>query len=211
MARLDASTARPGSPMTFQRIRNYAGLAAAIVPLAIVVHLAAEAAATGREGITLGFVARHAYFGVFFGAAACWFGATVGLGRSPAERRRRCALLRVELGGARRFPHLAKLVGANLAFFAVTQAVEGAPIASGALAIGLTVALAGSLLAALLAFAFGDSIVAVGLDSVIASAPLRRNVAPCRGPDRAIAIPRHASSDYSLFIPNRPPPIASQL
>jgi hypothetical protein len=185
-----------------------AGLAAAIVPCAVVVHLVAEAAALGHEAFGFGFIVRHAYFGGLVLAAAWWFCLTVGLGRPDRERRRRCALVRAELGGARRARNLTGLVVANLGFFALTQGVEGIPIASGAVGLGLGAALAGSLLCALLVVLFGRSIAAAGLAAVIGITPLRRAPAAPARRRRVRAVPRNATAVFSLFVPNRPPPAA---
>lgn len=193
-----------------RRLRGAVGLSAAIIPFAIVVHLAAEAAAIGRAGITAEFFARHAYFGGLFAAAALCFARTVGLGRGTAERRRRCALLRTSVTGPARWPGLGTLLAANLGFFALTQAVEGIPLASGSLALGLAVALAGSLLSALLVFVFGRSIVAAGLSAVIGRSPFRRADTACFARRiRALGAPRCPAAVYILFVPNRPPPAAS--
>jgi len=208
---LNARNVRPGAGVTFRRLRSLAGLAAAIVPFAIIVHLVAEAAAVGRDGLCIGFLVRHSYFGGLFLAAVAWFGSTAGLNRPARERRRRCALLRADLKAAGRPHSLIVLIGANVAFFGLTQAVEGMPIASGALALALGVALAGSLLAALLVFLFGESIAAAGLESVIGTAPLHRGASGALRREWAIIVPRRATSAFSLFVPNRPPPTASQL
>jgi len=197
--------------MNRRRLWNVAGLASAVVPFAVAVHLIAEGAALGGEGFGIGFVVRHAYFGGILAAAAGWFAATVGIGRSAAERRRRCAILRADFagvsGGARGFLTLA---GAQFAFFAATQAVEGVPIAAGAVALGLGAALAGSLLCAALVFAFGRSVIVAGLDAVIGVAPLRPAATALGRRDRTIAPTRRATAAFTLFVPNRPPPMLSQ-
>jgi hypothetical protein len=212
LAELECSCAAPaGLRMNLRRLRSLGGLAVAIVPCAIIVHLAAEAAASGREGLTAGFIARHAYFIALFALTAAWFAATVGLGHPLRERRRRCALVRADLDGGWRPQRFLLLVGANLGFFVLTQAAEGLPILSGAVAFGLAVALAGSLLSALLVFLFGGTVIAAALEGVIGRSPFRR--APLNGPAyrNAIAPPRHATDPYTLFVPNRPPPIASRI
>jgi hypothetical protein len=194
--------------MTVRRLRTLAGLAAAIVPCAIVVHLVAELTAAGRDAFGIGFLLRHTYFAMLFAAAATWFGATAGLHESAAERRRRCALLRSDLAGAGRLPNVVALGAANLAFFAVTQLVEGMPVLSGATLLGLSVALIGSLLSALLVFALGPSLACAGLAAVIGRVPQRRASRSIVRRDRFIAAPRRPSFSYSLFVPNRPPPFA---
>jgi hypothetical protein len=195
--------------MNVYRLRNMAGLASAVVPCSIVVHLGAEAAAVGTAGFGFDFMVRHAYFAALIVAAGWWFGATVGFGQPGRERRRRCAMLRADLSGFRRPRNLVVLAAAELAFFGLTQILEGVPIASGALALGLGVAFLGSLLCAFLVFLFGRSLVVAGLDSVIGTAPSRAAATPLARRDRTIAAPRSATSAFTLFVPNRPPPILS--
>jgi hypothetical protein len=208
--RADARYEFRGVHVMLRRLRDAAGLSAAMIPFAIVVHLAAEAAVVGRDGITLGFFARHAYFGLLIAAAVLWFAQTAGLGRSTGERRRRCALLLSGLSGPGRWPGLGALLGANLAFFALTQAVEGMPVASGSLALGLAVALVGSLLSALLVFGLGRSLAAAGLAAVIARSPFRRaDTSRFARRIHALGAARCPTAVFSLFVPNRPPPSAS--
>ena len=193
--------------MNVARLRTCAGLATAVVPCAILVHLIAEAAAVGRDGLDLSFVVRHAYFGLLFVAAALWFCATTGIGRCASERRRRCALARADLrGGQGRFG-IATLVGANLAFFALTQTVEGVPIAAGAVALSLAIAFSGSVSAALLVFFFGSAFARAALDSVIGHASRRARCPAAPRRARVLAVARHATTTYSLLRPNRPPPV----
>jgi hypothetical protein len=195
--------------MNVRRMRNLAGLSSAVVSCAIVVHLVAEAAAVGTAGFGFEFVVRHWYFAALLVAAASWFGSAVGIGQPGSECRRRCALLRADLAGLRHSRSLVLFSTAELAFFGITQIVEGVPIASGALVLGLAVALLGSLLSAFFALFFGRSLVVAGLDSVIGTAPLRPAVAPLARRAGTIAPARHATSAFTLFVPNRPPPILS--
>ena len=98
---------------------------------------------------------------------------------------------------------------ANLAFFGITQLLEGVPIASSqtGTGTGLTAAVAGSLLAALVIFFWARSLVALALASVVART---RNARPFERPRRCIvAVSRAAASAFSLFVPNRPRPIPS--
>jgi hypothetical protein len=196
--------------MNCRRLRNLAGLASVSVPFAIAVHLIAEVAAVGRGGLGLDFVARHSYFGALVLVAAGWFGATVGIAQGNSERRRRCAILRADLGGVRRPQGFALLAGAQLAFFAATQGLEGVPIAAGAVVLALCVAVAGSLLSAFVVFFFGRSLIVAGLDSVIGTTPLGPAAITFARREPPAAAPRRATSAFSLFIPNRPPPMTSQ-
>ena len=195
-----------GWTIRVSRLKTSAGLAAAIVPCAIIVHLVAEAAAVGRDGLGLAFVVRHAYFGVIFAAAALWFAATAGIGRPLAERRRRCALMRADLRGRHTSHGIATLIAANLTFFVATQAVEGVPVASGAVALSLMVALGCSMVAALLVFFFGHAGLRAAIDAVIDRRPRRvaQRAVYARRSYRIAA--RHATFTYTLARPNRPPP-----
>ncbi len=194
--------------MTARRLQACSGLAAAVIPFAIVIHLAAEFAALGGDRIDASFILRHGYFGLLFVASVAWFSATVGLGRSPRERRRRCALVEADLRATPPLRRLLMLVGANLIFFASTQLVEGVPIASGAVGLALAVALFGSTLAALAVFSFGRTLLTATLECVLATSPARPAAACAR--IAPLVVPRTATSAYSLFVPNRPPPNASR-
>lgn len=201
----------PDVGLNSRRMRNIAGLASVGVPFAIVVHLIAEAAALGHDGLDVDFVARHGYFAALVSAAVWWFAATVGVGKPSAERRRRCAILRADLAALRGSRGLLVLGVAQLAFFGTTQAVEGVPIASGAAALGLGIAFAGSLLSACVVFFFGRSLIVAGLEAAIGCLPSRLAPASIARRKRAVVGPRRAASAFTLFVPNRPPPFASQI
>jgi len=190
---------------TLTRLRGLAGLAAAVIPAAILVHLVAEALALGRAGVGLDFAIRHLYLGALFVAALWAFARTVGVGSGRAEIRRRTALLQARLTGRHDRAALPLLVGANLAFFALTQAAEGVPILSGTLWLGLAAGILGSVVTALLVWAFGRALVVAAIE-VLAHAARRRSLsaAPARrhAPNRS----RAAAVAFSLFVPNRPPP-----
>ena len=188
-------------------LRTLAGATSVVVPFAIGVHLAAEALALGAASIDAGFWLRHAYLLVPLALALWSFACTVGLGRRRAERIRRCALVRARLRDAGGGSTIAAFAAANLAFFGITQLLEGVPIASGATATGLAAALAGSLLAALVIFCCARSLVASALAIAVAR---MRNAPPFAHPRRRIvAASRGTGSAYSLFVPNRPPPLPS--
>jgi hypothetical protein len=139
---------------------------------------------------------------------ALWsFAETVGLGRTHAEMVRRCALVRARLRAAGGGSTIVAFSAANLALFAITQVLEGVPIASGAAGTGLIAALAGSLLAALVIFFWARSLVAIALAAVCART---RDARPFARPRRRlVAVSRAAAAAFSLFVPNRPPPIPS--
>ncbi len=199
-----------GWTMRVRRLKTHAGLAAAIVPCAIIVHLIAEAAAVGRDGLGLAFLVRHAYFAILFGAAATWFGMTAGIGRPLRERRRHCALMRADLRGDRNSHGIATLVAANLAFFVVTQVAEGVPVATGAVALSLVVAFACSIGAALFVFFFGRAGLRATIDAVINCLSRRRAQPAVWARSAAVVTPRHATLTYTLARPNRPPPLLTQ-
>jgi hypothetical protein len=190
------------------RLRTLAGLAAAIVPAAIVVHLAAEALALGTGALSVEFLTRHLYLGVVLAGAGWWFCATLGLGRNRFEFARRCALARARLRTIGPGYQIAVLVVANAGFFLVTQACEGSPIAAGSLVLGLVAAAIGSLLSALVVFYFGRSVITVALALLAhASRVPRLRVSKARRILRSV--PRCAQASFSLFVPNRPPPAMS--
>jgi len=188
--------------MNSVRLRTLAGLAAAIVPSAILVHLAAEALALGPAAISVQFFARHLYLGLLLAGAGWWFCSTLGLGSGRFEFARRCALARARLRNVRPGYQVPVLVAANVSFFALTQLIEGTPIAAGSLATGLMAGALGSVLSALVLYYFGRPVIAAAL-AAVAHAPLslgRRNLS---------VAPRRAQSVFSLFVPNRPPPARS--
>jgi hypothetical protein len=186
-------------------VRSLAGATALVVPSSIAVHLGAEAFALGGAGAE--FWLRHAYLAVPLLAALWSFARTVGLGRSRAEMVRRCALVRARMRVAGGGSTIAAFALANAAIFGISQLVEGVPIASGSLSSGLIAAAAGSLLSALVIFIWGRSLVATAL-----AAAVRRPRLPCRRAfaPRSLAVPgRAAAATFTLFVPNRPPPVPS--
>jgi hypothetical protein len=191
--------------VALRRLRALAGLAAAVIPASILVHLAAEMLSLGRAALGFDFVVRHVYLGALLVGGLWAFSRTVGLGRGRTEVRRRTALLRAGLTGPRRRLDLAVLVLGNLAFFGLTQLGEGLPILSGALWLGLAAGTLGSLLAAVLVYAFGRSIVVAAIQA-LAHASRRPPPAVLRVRP-AFRTPRAAAVAFSLFVPNRPPPV----
>jgi hypothetical protein len=190
-------------------LRTLAGATSVVVPFGIGVHLIAEALALGVAAVDPAFWLRHAYLLLPLALSLWSFAHTVGLGRPHAEMVRRCALVRARLRVAGGGSASAAFTAANLAFFGITQLLEGVPIASSQTGIGtgLTAAVAGSLLAALVIFFWARSLVAIALASVVART---RNARPFERPRRRIvAVSRAAASAFSLFVPNRPPPIPS--
>lgn len=188
-------------------LRTLAGATSVVVPFAIVVHLGAEALALGAASVDAGFWLRHAYLVVPLALALWSFARTVGIGRRHAEMIRRCALVRARLRDAGGGSRIAAFGAANFVFFGITQLLEGVPIASGAAATGLAAAVAGSLLAALVIFFWARSLVASALAIAVARP---RNARLFAHPRRQIvAASRGAGSAFSLFVPNRPPPLSS--
>lgn len=187
----------------FSALRALAGAASAIVPAAIAVHLLAEGLALGAVGP--GFWLRHAYLLAPLGLALWSFSGTVGLGRPRPEMVRRCALIRAQLRATGAAPAIAMLAVANLVFFGVTQALEGDPIASGSIVVGLTAAVIGSLVAAISVNVAGRSIAATAIVAFSLRARHPGSTATPRRP--STDVPRTAASTFSLFIPNRPPPL----
>jgi hypothetical protein len=184
---------------------TFAGLAAGVVPLAAIVHLIAEFAASA-PGPSDAFAARHAYMVPLVLAAVVAFVATLGLGRGHREFVRRSALIRAALCRVGTGAGIRDLFLANLASFAATQALEGVPIAAGSVAIGLAVAAAGSLVAAFAVFAWGRTVAVAAGSSFRRRAP--RDAAPVRSFPRRSRATRRASRAFSLCLPNRPPPVS---
>jgi hypothetical protein len=188
-----------------KRLGCLAALAAAVVPSAILVHLLAEALSLGHSPLGEGFVLRHVYLGALFTVSAWAFARTVGLGCGAAEMRRRGALLRATVADRRYRLSLTALVLAHLAFFVLTQLGEGIPILYGDLGLGLFAGLAGSVLSAVLVFAFGRSVIETAIETL--SWSIRTVAAATRAQGLAFdAVPRRAARVFSLFVPNRPPP-----
>jgi hypothetical protein len=188
-------------------VRTLAGMTSAVVPFAIAVHLLAEGLALGPGAIAADFWLRHAYLMVPLALALWSFSRTLGIGAPRAELIRRCALVRARLRGAGAGSTIAAFTVANLAFFGVTQLLEGVPIASASVGTGLAAAVLGALLSALVIFFWGRSLVASALAAVVRVA---RNPA-CRAFARAriVDVPRAAAVMFSLCVPNRPPPVSS--
>jgi hypothetical protein len=188
-------------------LRTLAGATSAVVPFAIGVHLFAEALALGWGAIAPDFWLRHAYLLAPLALALWSFSRTVGLGAPHTEMIRRCALVRAQLRGAGAGSTIVAFTAANLAFFGITQLLEGMPIASASIGTGLTAAVFGALLSALVIFFWGRSLVATAL-----AAAVSRPRQPGRlafASRRIIAAPRAAAATFSLFVPNRPPPASS--
>lgn len=188
-------------------LRTLAGAASLVVPSAIGVHLLAEGLALGWSAISPGFWLRHVYLLVPLALALWSFSRTVGLGAPRSETIRRCALVRARLRSAGAGSTIVAFGVANLAFFGVTQLLEGVPIASASIGTGLTAAVLGALLSALVVFFWGRSFVATVLAAVVRRPrhPGRRSLAR----RRIVDIPRAAAATFSLFVPNRPPPSTS--
>lgn len=194
--------------MTRERLRALSGMAAAVVPGAIVVHLVAEALSIGTASLGVDFVVRHLYLGALL-VLSCWaFAALAGIGGPHREMLRRTALLRAEFRAiGRSRSHGALLIAANFAFFALTQIAEGGPMLSGNFGLGVVAAVAGSIVAALFVLRCSRRLTAVVRAIVLSRNPGRR---PLRQRVRITIRPaRHASCLYSLIVPNRPPPAVS--
>jgi hypothetical protein len=188
-------------------LRTLAGATSGVVPFAIGVHLFAEALALGWAAIAPDFWLRHAYLLAPLALALWSFSHTVGLGRPRAEMIRRCALVRARLRSAGAGSTIVAFTVANLAFFGITQLLEGVPIASASIGTGLTAAVFGALLSALVIFFWGRSLVATALAAAV-SRPRQPGRLAFAQP-RINAVPRAAATTYSLFVPNRPPPATS--
>jgi hypothetical protein len=184
-------------------------MACAVVPFGIIVHLIAEALALGNAAATWFFVLRHIYLIVPLLLATWVFIATLGLNGSHREMVRRCALARAALGTTGDGCGIGAFVAGSVAFFCVTQLIEGAPIASGDFALGLVAAMLGVIVATVMVFAWGRRIARAAL-RFITNSPERRTDALPQG--RAVFVAaRCACNAFTLFAPNRPPPSLSRI
>lgn len=188
-------------------LRTLLGLACAVVPFAVAVHIAAEALALGSAAEAPDLILRHLYLLLPLAAAAWAFKNTLGLGAQRRETIRRCALARARLRSSGTATNAAVFTLANLGFFAVTQLLEGVPIASGSMLVGIACAVLGALLSAFAVFAFGRSLARAAL-ALVERLPLGE--APLAAPRRMrFALARCASEPFTLLAPNRPPPLPS--
>jgi hypothetical protein len=192
-------------PLSF--VRTLAGVTSVVVPFAIAVHLIAEGLAFGAGSFAPEFWFRHAYLLVPLALALWSFSRTVGLGAAHAETIRRCALVRAGLRAAGAGSTIVAFTGANLIFFAVTQLLEGVPIASESIGMGLAAAVLGALLSALIIFFWGRSLVATALAAVVLRPRHSGSLVFARR--RIVDVPRAAAATFTLFAPNRPPPAMS--
>jgi hypothetical protein len=188
-------------------LRTLAGITSAVVPFAIGVHLFAEGLALGTGAFAADFWLRHAYLLAPLALSLWSFSRTVGLGAGRTEMIRRCAFVRARLRRAGAVSTIVAFTVANLLFFAVTQLLEGVPIATTSIGTGLTAAVLGALFSALAIFFWGRSLVATALAAAVRRPRLPARLAPAVR--RIIAAPRAAAATFSLFVPNRPPPASS--
>ena len=189
-----------------RNVPTLAGLANGAVPLAIITHLLAELAATGAPSDA--FAWRHAYMLPLFAGSLVAFIATLGYGRGRREFVRRSALTRAALRRVGTTAGVRDLFLANLAFFAATQMLEGVPIAAGSVAIGLAAAALGSLVAAFVVFMLGRTLVVAIAVALVRSTA--RRILVCVAV-RVTCATRRASRTFTLFVPNRPPPMSSPI
>jgi hypothetical protein len=194
-------------PARLETLLAHAGLASAVVPFAIAVHLVAEGIAIGAVAALPSLLLRHIYLVVPLAVSLWVFGATLGLGSGRAEIVRRCALLRHRLRASRSIANAVFFVAANLAFFGLTQVLEGDPIAAGSLPLALVAAVCGAVLSAIIFFTWGTALGRAVLTAMMwAMRPQNR---PLLNEHAFVIGTRRASVAFSLFVPNRPPPATS--
>jgi hypothetical protein len=193
--------------MRIPALSTLAGLACAVVPFAIIIHLVSEALALGSASETPNFFLRHAYLLVPLLFTAWSFSKTVGLGCARREVIRRCAIARSQLRTFGAWQNAVTFAAANLGFFCLTQLVEGVPIAAGSLFVGLAAAVVGSIVSAAVLFVFGRAIVGAALALVTRSRLPRRGMRARR--IAFVVTTRCASNLFTLLAPNRPPPFLS--
>lgn len=191
-------------PVRLEALLAYAGLASAVVPFAIAVHLVAEGIAIGAIAALPPFLLRHLYLVIPLAGSLWVFGATVGLGSTRTEVVRRCALLRHRLRSSCSIANVGFFVATNLAFFALTQALEGDPIVAGSLPLAVIAAVCGAIFSAIIFFIWGTALGHAVLTAVLwAMRPQNR---PLQKAHTLAGATRRASVVFSLFMPNRPPP-----
>jgi len=132
------------------RAAALAVFAALTTPFGTFAHLASEAASLGEASLRILVSPDHAYLWALNCVAVFALMRAVGGAAGDAELRRRVALAISQLPGrGRGRAFFVTAVLWQLAFFAVTQAVEGDPIAAGHVVLGLIAAVLASLLGAI--------------------------------------------------------------
>jgi hypothetical protein len=190
-----------------RRAAPVAGLAAAVVPFAVLVHVVAELAARGLDTLDAAFVLRHLYLGVVLAASLAWYGRTLGLWATFGERVRRSALVRAKIAHCGPWTLVALFI-ANLVAFGLTQALEGTPIAAGSLAIGVIAGVVGSLMSAVGALAFGRTVARAVASAIGLRHDPRRTARAVARRTRPVFV-IHAAALLSTCLPNRAPPALS--
>jgi hypothetical protein len=183
-------------------------LAALLTPFATLAHLASEAASLGAKSPQVLFSTGHAYLAVLNAVAILVLACALGALERPAERRRRIALFVTALPGRGRGSRfLAAAALSQLIFFALTQLVEGDPMAKGHVIFGLVAATVVSIIGALIVAACKVRILRV-LGNLLSH--ISRDVEPRRAP---VALPPVAALAQRLFlclnVANRPPPLSA--
>lgn len=183
------------------RVAAYAALVALTVPFGVAVHLLAELAAAGGGAVC---TAHHLYLFAFVVAA---FALVVGVVRIRRIDRRYVALISAALpwhGRGAKF--VALLTFAQLVFFALTIAGEGSPLVGGNLVLGFLVALGASTIGSFIITSCATRVLRAVADLVWFLTEAQHNASPDENDNRRVerAIVR---MPFSLFVPNRPPPV----
>lgn len=199
--------------MICKLLRGRAGalilFAALTTPFATLAHFGAEAASLGARAGEVLLSVHHLYLVVLNLLALAALVCALGLGAPHAERRRRVATLVAALPGRGRGPEFfAAAVVLQLAFFGLTQLVEGDPVAAGHLALGLSAALVASCIGAVIIAACKVRILRViaALPQWIAAQRVESGRPLPRRP-RIVALSQRPFA--SLSVSNRPPPLSA--
>ncbi|MGA3037562.1 MAG: hypothetical protein ABSE64_08745 [Vulcanimicrobiaceae bacterium] len=180
---------------------------AAAIPFGIAGHLLGEAVALDHESLwALVFAERHIYL-LTLGAVALAFLFLIGRGPRCAHRASHAReLIRALPFGGQGVRFAALSFAFQVAFFGVTQAIEGCPIQGGDLLAGLLVALAAALIGALFLALFQRNLVVFALLMSWTNAKQsdRERKRPQPAPFARFAKRRGA---FLFSIASRPPPV----
>ncbi len=205
-----AGLARKGNLQVICRFssRRLAALAfiVAAIPFGIAGHLVAEAVALDHESFwSIAVAPRHIYL-LALGIAALITLVLIGRGpRCPHRSRHARELIHALPFGGQGVRFAALSFSVQVAFFGVTQAIEGCPIQGGDLLAGLFTALAAALLGALVLALFHRRLIAFALLTMWVSATQGNAVRECPKPAPFARFVKRRGA-FLFSIASRPPP-----
>lgn len=184
---------------------GWLAFAGASVPLAVAGHLISEAAALHDRSGSLAYSPRHAYLYMlaFFSIGVLgWLGTAL---RKRGTFRSEQIVRALPFGGeGPRFVGLSFLT--QIAFFAVTQAIEGSPMLSGDFFAGIAVAVLAAALASLLLVMFERHVVTCIAFVAWISAKVRARESTVRFAPPVVRFSGRRGA-FLASIANRPPPV----